>query len=63
MRYSLASMEIFAAVAEERTLTTAAGRVRLVPSVVSKRVSQLEKQVGSALFVRNARGMSMTPAG
>lgn len=63
MRYNLTSMEIFVAVAKERNLTTAAGHVHLAPSAVSKRVTELEEQVGSALFVRSARGMSLTPAG
>ncbi|PPC74019.1 transcriptional regulator [Pokkaliibacter plantistimulans] len=57
------SLELFIAVAEERNLTHAARRKHLAVSAVSKRISELEEQVGSPLLVRFARGVSLTPAG
>lgn len=63
MRYSLTSLEVFVATAEERNLTRAAARCHLASSAVSKRISELEEQVGTALLVRYPRGVGLTPAG
>lgn len=63
MRYDLTSLDIFISVAEERNLTRV-GRIKhLAVSAISKRVSELEAQVGAPLLVRNARGVELTPAG
>jgi DNA-binding transcriptional LysR family regulator len=63
MRYNLTSLEVFVATAEERNLTRAATRCHLASSAVSKRISELEEQVGAPLLVRYARGVGLTPAG
>lgn len=63
MRYDLTSMDLFIAVAEERNLTRAAKRSHLAVSAVSKRVAELEEQVGAPLLLRYARGVELTPAG
>lgn len=63
MRYDLVTMDVFIAVAEERNLTRAAERLHLAVSAVSKRIAELEEQVGSALLLRYARGVDLTPAG
>ncbi len=63
MRYDLFTMDVFIAVAEERNLTRAAERLHLAVSAVSKRIAELEEQVGSALLLRYARGVELTPAG
>jgi DNA-binding transcriptional LysR family regulator len=63
MRYDLITMDVFIAVAEERNLTRAAERLHLAVSAVSKRIAELEEQVGSALLLRYARGVDLTPAG
>lgn len=63
MRYNLTSLELFVATAEERNLTRAAARCHLASSAVSKRISELEEQVGAPLLVRYARGVGLTPAG
>lgn len=63
MRYSLTSLEVFVATAEERNLTRAAARCHLAPSAVSKRISELEAQVGAPLLIRYVRGVGLTPAG
>ena len=63
MRYDLISLDLFITVAQERNLTRA-GRIKHVAvSAISKRISELEAQVGSALLLRNARGVELTPAG
>ena len=63
MRYDLTSLDIFIAVAEERNLTRVARIKHLALSAISKRIAELEAQAGSALLVRNARGVDLTPAG
>ncbi|MFJ4349043.1 LysR family transcriptional regulator [Pseudomonas sp. NPDC089401] len=63
MRYDLISLDLFITVAQERNLTRA-GRIKHVAvSAISKRISELEAQVGSTLLLRNARGVELTPAG
>lgn len=63
MRYDLISLDLFITVAQERNLTRA-GRIKHVAvSAISKRISELEAQIGSPLLLRNARGVELTPAG
>jgi DNA-binding transcriptional LysR family regulator len=63
VRYDLTSLELFITVAQERNLTRAARLKHLAVSAVSKRITELESQIGSPLLVRNARGVELTPAG
>jgi DNA-binding transcriptional LysR family regulator len=63
VRYDLTSLDVFITVAQERNLTRAARLKHLAVSAISKRITELEAQAGSALLVRNARGVSLTPAG
>ncbi|WP_444757691.1 LysR family transcriptional regulator [Pseudomonas sp. A014] len=63
MRYDLTSLDLFITVAQERNLTRAAGIKHLAVSAISKRISELEAQIGSPLLIRNARGVELTPAG
>ncbi len=63
MRYDITSLDLFIAVAEERNLTRAARLKHLAVSAISKRISELEAQVGAPLLTRNARGVDLTPAG
>lgn len=62
MRYTLAEIETFLAVIELGTLTAAAARLNLAKSVVSKRVSDLERALGAALFRRQAGRITPTDA-
>lgn len=63
MRYDLTSLDLFITVAQERNLTRA-GRIKHVAvSAISKRITELEAQIGSPLLLRNARGVELTPAG
>ena len=54
MRYDLDQLETFLAVLELGTVTAAGARLNLSKSVISKRVSDLELELGTALFRRNA---------
>ncbi|MDN7493793.1 LysR family transcriptional regulator [Burkholderia gladioli] len=62
-RLDLTTLQLFLAVHEEGTLTRAAEREAIAVSAASKRLLELEQVVGAALFQRNARGMTLTPAG
>ena len=63
MRYDLISLDLFITVAQERNLTRASRIKHVAVSAISKRISELEAQIGSRLLVRNARGVDLTPAG
>lgn len=57
------ALRIFKAVAEEESISKAAGRLDYVQSNVTARVKQLEEELDSPLFYRKTRGMALTPAG
>lgn len=59
----LAALDIFRTVAQEGSVTRAAERLGRAQSNVSTRLQQLEEQLGAALFIREGRGMVLTPAG
>jgi DNA-binding transcriptional LysR family regulator len=59
----LASLEILVAAVEEKSLSRAAERVHLVTSAASKRISELERRLGTILLLRHGRGVEPTPAG
>lgn len=60
MRYDLDQLETFLAVLELGTVTATAARLNLSKSVVSKRISDLELELGTALFRRNAGRIAPT---
>lgn len=62
-RLDLTSMQLFVAVCEEGSIARAAQREHLAASAVSKRLSDLESSVDTALLYRHARGVDLTPAG
>lgn len=62
MRYTLDEIETFLAVMELGTVTAAAAHLNLSKSVVSKRVSDLERALQAALFLRNAGRVTPTEA-
>lgn len=62
-RIDLVSLQLFVAVCEEGTLTRAAERQFIAPSALSKRLADLEEALGTPLFVRHPKGMSLAPAG
>ncbi|MGF6332259.1 DNA-binding transcriptional LysR family regulator [Pseudomonas sp. BS3782 TE3695] len=62
-RLDLITLQLFVAVHEEGTLTRAAAREAIAVSAASKRLMELEEAFGISLFVRQAKGMTLTPAG
>lgn len=63
MHYDLTDLRLFAAIAEEASLTRGAARAHLAPSSASHRLARLEESLGVALFERHARGLRPTRAG
>lgn len=62
-RLDLITLQLFVAVHGEGTLTRAAGREAIALSAASKRLMELEEALGIGLFMRQAKGMVLTPAG
>src|SRR6056297_2487221 len=63
MNHPVELLETFVAAAEELHFATAAERLHLDPSSVSRRVRQLETQTGVTLFDRSTRSVALTDAG
>ena len=59
----LRQLEHFVAVAEERHFTRAAERVRIVQSGLSASIRFLERDLGTPLFLRSTRRVTLTAAG
>ncbi|MGM5032078.1 LysR family transcriptional regulator [Tardiphaga sp. 803_E3_N1_3] len=57
------SLRLFIAVCEERNIANAAKREAIVPSAVSKRISQMEQEARVQLLERGRRGVTVTAAG
>ena len=53
----------FVCVAEAGSITQAAQRLGVAKSIVSRRVSQLERTLGAVMLMRTARGTALTDAG
>jgi DNA-binding transcriptional LysR family regulator len=63
LHFDFRDLEQFIAVAETGSIARAAERCHTVASAVSKRLSDLEESFGTALLVRGAKGVELTPAG
>lgn len=59
----IVNLRTFLAVGRLGSFSAAAREIGTVPSVVSKRVSQLEHMCRAPLFVRSTRGLELTPVG
>lgn len=59
----LRQLDHFVAVAEEQNFTRAARRVHIVQSALSTSIRGLEDELGTPLFRRNARNVTLTNAG
>lgn len=62
-RVDFITLRLFIAVADECSLTRAAEREHLALAAVSKRISDLESQLGVSLLYRQPKGVELTPAG
>lgn len=60
---TLLHINAFLLVARVRSFSGAARELGVAPSVVTKRITRLEEQVGTPLIVRSTRGLALTPAG
>lgn len=60
---SLLNLRTFLAVCRAGGFADASRRLHVSPSVVAKRIAQLERTVGAQLFARTTRVVNLTPAG
>lgn len=59
----LASLALFARIAETRSITKAAELSHIALAAASRRIAHLEARLGAKLLERTARGANLTPAG
>jgi len=60
---AISDLDIFARVARTGNMSAAGREMGLSPAVVSKRISQLEDQLGARLFQRTTRHLTLTETG
>ena len=63
MRPDLASLALFIRVAEMKSITKAAQASHIALAAASRRIAQLEDQLGVELLYRSAKGVDLTQAG
>jgi DNA-binding transcriptional LysR family regulator len=63
MRFDLVDLQLFLNVAEAASITHGASRSGLALASASERIRDMERTFGAALFERQRRGVSPTPAG
>lgn len=57
------ALRYFVCVAEEKSVTKAAGRLRIAQPALSRQIASLEADLGVPVFVRIPRGVELTAAG
>src|SRR5262245_4955701 len=60
---NLSQLEFAAAVADKKSFTAAAQSCHVTQPTLSNGIAQLEDELGSRLFVRTTRSVSLTPLG
>lgn len=63
MRLPLATLEVFNAIVQEGSLSAAALVLGIKRSTASHQLKNLEERIGTALFIRTTRSISLTEAG
>ncbi|ASV84914.1 lysR substrate binding domain protein [Ochrobactrum quorumnocens] len=63
MKFEFRHLRYFLAAAEQRSFRRAARALSVEPSTVSRRIRDLEDEIGAALFIRGHGGVSLTGAG
>jgi DNA-binding transcriptional LysR family regulator len=63
LRLDPLSLKLFVSVTELHSIAAAAAAAHLAPAAVSKRLSELEHQLGTTLLLRTNKGVQPTPAG
>ena len=63
LRFDLVTLRVFVAAADLRSISKAAGREGIAISAASKRLSDLEAEIGTPLLARLPRGVEVTAAG
>jgi len=63
VHFDLTTVQLFIATAELGGVTKAAERMHLAPAAASRRILELESQLGLSLFERRPHGMALTEAG
>ena len=59
----LSQLQMFQTVAEEGSIIKAAQRLHCVPSNITTRIKKLEEELGTSLFIRQGRGLVISPSG
>lgn len=60
---TLLNIKAFLLVTRDGTFSSAARDLGVAPSVITKRITQLEQQLGAQLFIRSTRGLTLTDVG
>jgi len=60
---TLLNIKAFLLVTKDSTFSSAARELGVAPSVITKRITQLESQLGAQLFIRSTRGLTLTDVG
>jgi DNA-binding transcriptional LysR family regulator len=63
MRFDLVDLQLFIAVADQRSITRGADRAHLALASASARIKGLEEALGVTLLKRGRRGVELTAAG
>lgn len=63
MHFDFVTLRAFLMVADAENLRAASEQLNLSVSAVSRRISDLEADLGQQLFVRHSRGLEITEAG